>query len=207
MASACMRSPAFVLTGIATIVAAGTVAGTSGRSRSTNGGGAQARRGRWRTRPHRRRRACDSARGRRRAPQRSTRRPRSNGCTTGTTSRSIRPASIIRRSAWARRTRSATSSGPADRAARWPSSTSPSSRWSTRSIGATRATWACRQSDRPRRWTRASPRPRTTRWSRCFPRRRRSATSCWRPISPRCRTAPPGGTACCSAARSPPASC
>ena len=168
MASLRMRSRAFVLTG-SPPSAPRERSLPSRRSRSTNGGGAQARRARRRTRQHRRRRACHSTRGRRRSPRLPDRRTRWSGCTTGTTWPSTRPASTTRRRAWARRTPSASSSGPADRAARWRSSTSRSSRSSTRSIAATRATWACRRSDRPRRWTPPSRRPRTTRSSRCFP--------------------------------------
>ena len=64
----------------------------------------------------------------------------STRCTTGTRSPSIPPDSITRRCAAATRGSSASSSGPAARAAPWPSCTSPSSMRSTPSRGGTEAT-------------------------------------------------------------------
>ena len=178
----------------------------SGRSRSTNGGGARARHARRRTRRHRRRALTFGART-------SVDHAAETGEHAGAAApleprghRFVRPRSCAGRRGCAAHVRPPARARPIE----------------PRDGHRPRRGLRGRQRDRSplrelpgRAGDRigrvdgrgASPRPRTIRWSRCFPRRRRSATSCWRPTWPRCRTAPPRGTACCSAARSPPASC
>ena len=83
------------------------------------------------------------------------------------------------------RASSASSSGPAVRAGRWPSCTSRFSTPSTPSRSATAATPAFPTRPRAPRSMPRSRRPRTTRWSRCIRRRRRIATSSSPKSSPR----------------------